>query len=125
MTEMGKHQVHEDTGDEKTLIRVYLAYEPDIRIVLGAPIGTASIGCVNRLRDGSFELTFSIDRGPVIARKRQRHVVKVDPFLRHGNMWPVIKLGPGIWDLPTSILIEGQFHGFVTIIKAPEPAPWE
>jgi len=87
---MGKHQATEDTGDEKCLLRVYLAYEPDIRIVLGAPIGTASIGCINRLADGSFELTFSVDRGSITFRKRQRHVVKVDPFLRHGNMWPIV-----------------------------------
>jgi hypothetical protein len=115
----------EDRGDDKVILRTYLAYEPDIRKVFGAPIGIAGIACLKRVEDGSFDLTFSLDRGPADNKKRQRHVVKVDPFGRHANMWPIVKLAPNVWDLPMSILIEGQLHAFVTIVNAPNPAPWE
>jgi hypothetical protein len=69
MTEMRSNVSTEDKGDDKVIMRVYLAYEPDAVIVLGAPLGTAGIGCIHRLPDGSFELVFSLDRGPSTAPK--------------------------------------------------------
>jgi hypothetical protein len=37
--------------------------------------------------------------------------------------WGFIRLGPGVWKLTPSIQ-DGDFHGFLTIVAVPEPAPF-
>jgi hypothetical protein len=38
--------------------------------------------------------------------------------------WGLQRLGPGVWNVEPSILIDNIFYAFVTIIGVPEPAPF-
>ena len=38
--------------------------------------------------------------------------------------WGLQRLGPGVWNVEPSILVDNSFHAFVTIIGVPEPAPF-
>lgn len=35
------------------------------------------------------------------------------------------KLGPTVWKLSPSITAPGMLHAYLTIVKVPDPAPWE
>ena len=110
----------EDPGDHTVVIRAHLHWKGSVGDVLGSPAGSA-VGHVSRQPDGAWQLAFAVQRGP---KKRQRHFVSVDPDATRKDRWHLQKLGPGVWDVTPSIFFEGQFHGFVTLIGVPEPAPW-
>ena len=58
--------------------------------------------------------------------RRQRHFAAVNPNQHHdADSWPLVKLAAGVWDVPVSIVVPGYFHGFVTLLDVPDPAPWE
>jgi hypothetical protein len=116
----GYDMVKEDPGDASIVLRLYLLWSGSVEEVMRGE-GT-NRAHVRRRSDGLWELAFAVQRGPL---RRQRHFVGVDPDNARRDRWPFVKLAPGVWDVPTSIFVEGQLHAFVTIIGAPVPAPWE
>ena len=110
----------QDPGDASAVLRVYLKWCDSVSGVLGRTKGTP--GHIWRKPDGTWELVFAVQRSPT---RRQRHFVCVDPDATRTDRWPLMKLGPGAWDIPISIHVPDQFHGFVTLVGAPDPAPWE
>jgi len=109
-----------DPGDDTGILRAYLHWVGSVAEVTRSPAG-AALGCVYKM-DEHWNLVFAIDRGP---SRRQRHFVQLSLAEDDAEGWPLVKLAPGVWDIPTSIHIEGQFHGFVTLLGVPSPAPWE
>ena len=50
-----------------------------------------------------------------------------DTYRKQGDKiesWGLRQLGPGVWNVEPSILVDNSFHAFVTIIGVPEPAPF-
>lgn len=111
-----------DPGDDTVVGRVYAHWVREVRDVTRAPEGDRARAHVHRQDGGAWELAFSLDRGP---GKRQVHFVCVDPDAVREDRWPLLQLAPGVWDLPRSVHVPGQFHGFVTLLGVPEPAPWQ
>jgi len=42
----------------------------------------------------------------------------------HQDEWGLMRLAPGVWKLSPSV-VEGEFHGFLTLIGVPDPAPFQ
>lgn len=120
MTERLDLPREKDPGDDSVVLRLYLSWLAVVRDVLQSK-GDA-VGTVHRTPEGIWELVFAVDRGQ---GRRQRHFIAIDPGLSRKQRWPLIRLGPGIWDIPVSIHIPGQLHAFVTLIRVPDLAPWE
>ncbi len=118
---MGEPQ-GQDPGDDRAVLRVYLRWAVSARDALGLPHGSPPAGHIHDPMGRGLELAFSIDRGP---GRRQRHFVAVSCDSVVPSRWLLQRLAPGVWDVPTSIHVPGQFHGFVTLLGVPEPAPWE
>lgn len=126
----------EDPGDDSVVTRVYLAWVPSTEIALATvakpngEVDTAAppLGHIARDENGAWRLAFAVQRGP---KRRQRHFALVNPFafvpgaIARNDRWPLLKLAPGVWDVAKSIHVAGQFHGFVTLVGVPDPAPWE
>lgn len=110
----------QDPGDDSVVARLYVTWLATVRDVTRSETGT--VGTVHRTVEDVWELVFAVDRGQ---GRRQRHFIAVDPYLSRKQRWPLIRLGPGIWDIPVSIHIPGQLHAFVTLIRVPDLAPWE
>jgi hypothetical protein len=124
---LGHDEVAEDPGDDSAVLRAYLHWTASAAHVLAADAGPHPLCCVQRQNgepDGLWELVLSIGRASQPPR-RQRLFVAVDPSGRAADLWPMVRLAPGVWDLPKSIHAPGQFHGFVTLLGVPDPAPWE
>jgi hypothetical protein len=109
---------HADPGDASGVLRVYLHWAPDVVTVTRAPLGSPPLCHVKRTEGHPPELVFSLDRGN---GRRQVHFV---PLGSGDAEWPIVQLGPTTWDLPMSILIPGQFHGFATLVEVPCLPPW-
>lgn len=114
--------VDRDPGDASVVFRAILKWVPSAEEAIRDQPQWAS-GYVMRGPDG-LTLAWSILRG---TGKRQRFFTNIcdtaiDP--RAQSRWPFMRLGPGVWDIPTSIFVDGQIHTFVTLIGVPEPAPW-
>lgn len=110
----------EDPGDDSGIMRVHLRWCGTIEEATtgdGPPLGH-----IYRRDDGVWELVFSVRRSPT---RRQRFFAAVSVDVKRPGRWLIVKLAPGVWDVPESIHFEGQFHGFVTLIGVPDPAPWE
>lgn len=119
---MGEKQ-GEDPGDDSVILRAYLLWALSTTQVMQSTHGRAAVCYVGRLPDGEWQLAFAIDRD---AGRRQRHFVSVTPSdVARADRWMLVKLAPGVWDIPTSIHVPGQFHGFTTLLNVPDPAPWE
>lgn len=120
--------------DDSAVMRLYLLWAPNVELVMRYD-GDEPLCHVSRGEDGAWRLAFSVRRG----KKRQRHFADVEPYLVHltgketpkptPGRWVMILLGThggrGAWDLPSSIHAPDQFHGFVTLVGVPSPAPWE
>lgn len=119
---LGHDQVKEDPGDDSVVLRVHARWFDTAQAVLNAVRGIPPVGHIRRRDDGAWELVLSLDRGPT---RRQRHFIVVDPDGVRADRWPLMKLAPGVWDLPKSVHVPGQIHAFVTLRNAPSPAPWE
>lgn len=120
MSEMAARGPSTDPGDDSVVLRVHLHWlhsVPEVMTSAGPPVGH-----VGRDQDGAWQLVFAVQRLPT---RRQRHFVSVDPDRVRPNRWWMLKLGPGVWDIPQSIFFEGQIHAFVTLVGVPDPAPWE
>lgn len=100
-------QQQQDPGNDTVVLRVYLTWCDTAREALESPLR----GCVHRLDDGTWQLSFSVPR----ANRLQRHFVEVDPDGVRAERWLITKLSPGVWDLPR----------YVTLGGVPDPAPWE
>lgn len=110
-----------DPGDASVVLRLHLRWVPSVKDVTSAMAGVP-LGHVWRTEEGKWELAFSLDRGKM---KRQRHFVDVDPDGVRKDRWGLVKLAPGVWDVPVSIVVPDQIHAFVTVTGVPDPAPWE
>lgn len=120
MTERGGDLSKEDPGDASVVLRVYARWTKSVPEVVGSPTGPALFH-VWRDGDGKWQLALSVQRG----RKRQRHFVDVDPDNTRRDRWGLMKLAPGVWNVPQSIFVQDQIHAFVTLTGVPDPAPWE
>ena len=110
-----------DPGDDSVVMRVHARWVGSTTTVMQEASGP-SIGHVLRRHDGIWQLAFAVQRG---LTRRQRHFVEVDPDNVRRDRWGLVKLAPGVWDVAESIVVPGQFHGFVTLLGVPDPAPWE
>jgi len=110
----------EDPGDASVVLRVHARWARSVPEVAGSPTGPA-LGHVWRDEEGKWQLAFSVQRG----KKRQRHFIDVDPDGIRQDRWGLMKLAPGVWDVPQSVFIPDQIHTFVTLVGVPDPAPWE
>lgn len=116
---MGEQQ-GKDPGDDRAILRVLATWvdsSTDVVRSSGAP------RChVHRLPTGEWQLALAVQRGET---RRQRHFISVDPDGIRQDRWALLKLAPTVWDIPVSIVFPGQFHGFVTLLGVPHPAPRE
>lgn len=110
-----------DPGDDKCIVRAYLNWADSTKTALTLPLdGPAA--CHVQNEGGRWQLAFSILRG----ERRQHHFAYVSSAHAHvPDTWPMVKLAEGVWDIPVSIHIQGQIHGFFTLVNVPAPAPWE
>lgn len=120
MTGRGEDLVREDPGDASAVLRVYARWAKSVPEVAGSPTGPA-LCHVWRDEEGKWQLALSVQRG----KRRQRHFLDVDPDNTRKDRWGLMKLAPGVWDLPQSVLVPDQIHAFVTLVEVPDPAPWE
>lgn len=121
MTKMAEDPPRADPCDDTAILRIYLHWAESPQAVLTAPHGTPALGHIHRRDTGEWELVFSIDRGIM---RRQRHFITICADRPRPDRWWIGRLAPGIWDAPRSIHVPGQIHAFVTLVNAPEPAPW-
>ena len=113
--------VSNDPVDASVVLRVLLQYVGTPEEVTRAKSGPP-MGYIRREEDRSLLLMWSVPRGN---GKRQQFFTQVDCIEAHRkDRWPLLRLGPGVWDVPTSIFVEGQIHAFVTLVGVPEPPPW-
>jgi hypothetical protein len=113
-------EVSSDPGNDSIIMRLIVHWvdSPELAVTSsGAPHG-----CISRDKVGTWRLAFAVQRGK---KRRQRHFVDVDPMGTRQDRWPLHRLGAGVWDLSKSVHVAGQFHGFVTLVGVPDPAPWE
>jgi len=110
-----------DPGDSSVVLRAYVRWRDKPEEVT-KELADPAVANVSRHPDGSWMLAFSIPR----AGKRVIYfaALSVDGVMR-ADRWPIMKLAPGVWDLPASIFIPGQVHVFLTVLGIPDPAPWE
>lgn len=120
MTEKQGKMVQDDPGDSSVVLRVHLRWLDSVKAVTTSVAGPP-VGHIRRSEEGVWQLAFAVQRG----RARQRHFVTVDPDGVREDRWGLMKLGPGVWDIPESVFVEGQIHAFVTLLGVPDPAPWE
>jgi hypothetical protein len=117
--------VSRDPGDASVVLRVLLQWVDTPEEVTRAAQNEPPLGHVQKEAEGSLLLLWSVPRGN---GKRQRFFTHVDQIesgvARREDRWPLMRLGPGVWDVSTSIFVEGQVHAFVTLVNVPEPPPW-
>lgn len=121
MTEKATKRPQEDPCDSSVVLRAHLRWLNSVADVTGSMAGPP-VGHVWRGDDGVWQLAFAVQRG---RGRRQRHFIVVDPDGVRQDRWGLLKLGPGIWDVPESVFVEGQIHAFITLTGVPDPAPWE
>jgi hypothetical protein len=114
-------EVPTDPCDDTVLMRTIVHWVGSNIEATTSPKGSRPCGHIARARDGAWRLAFAVQRG----EKRQVHFIDVDPMGTRADRWPIYQLGPGVWDLSKSVHAEGQYHGFVTVVGVPDPAPWE
>lgn len=110
----------QDPGDDSVVLRVHSRWAQSVQAVTQAMMGPP-VSHVWRDEEGKWQLALSLQRG----KKRQRHFLDVDPDGTRQDRWGLMKLAPGVWDIPVSVVVPGQFHAFVTLVNVPDPAPWE
>lgn len=120
-------EVVEDPGDDTGILRCYLWWreigEVTRSVLKPSESPEKDFGAVRRLTSGEWELVAAVQRGPT---RRQIHFVAVSTdAIERRDRWRLVKLAPGVWDVPVSVHVPGQMHAFMTLLEVPEPAPWE
>ena len=117
----GSDQVKEDPGDDSVVLRAYLHWASD---AMARSTG-AGWGCIGHPEDDVWLLLVNLPRGPAARPRRQHHFIPVDVGAElDKSHWQLVRLGPGVWDISPSVVVQGQLHAFLTLVDVPEPAPW-
>lgn len=107
-----------DPGDDSVILRVHAKWLASYDEVMQSMSNAAHI---LRKPDGSWQLALLVRR----PNERQLQNLLVSPDVAREGRWQLVKLGPGTWDLPQAVSVEGKLHAFVTLCGVPNPAPWE
>lgn len=114
-----------DPGDDTVVCRVVARYVVTAEEALKGDVlrSLASVMSPQQRVDGAWTLCVSVPRQG--GARVQRHFVEIDvDGFRRAGRWSLVRLGPGVWDVEPSVVVPGQFHGYITLVDVPEPAPW-